>query len=91
MARAWGDGADAPPAAGDGAAQISMPSVVALPDQCDRTWKGIRTRTRKLILGDDGSPWLLYDLENDPLELRNLAGDPARAGEIRSLSARVRS
>jgi hypothetical protein len=91
MTLAWADGTAAPLSAGDEAAQISMPSVVSLPDQCDRAWKGIRTRTRKLILGDDGSPWLLYDLENDPLELRNLAADHSRAGEIRALASRVRS
>jgi arylsulfatase A-like enzyme len=91
MTRAWADGGEAPLPTVDDAAQISMPSVVSLPDQCDRTWKGIRTRTRKLVLADDGSPWLLYDLENDPLELRNLAADPSRAGEIRALSGRVRS
>lgn len=27
-------------------------------------------------------PWLYFDLERDPLELNNLAEDPARAGEI---------
>ena len=62
--------------------RISMPSVVGLPDQCDRMWRGVRTRTRKLILEADGSPWLFFDLEQDPLELRNLAADPARAAEI---------
>lgn len=90
MARAWADGGEAAPPDADGAAQISMPSVVSLADQCDRKWRGIRTRSRKLVLNDDGSPWLLFDLDRDPLEARNLAGDPARADEIRSLSARVR-
>ena len=45
---------------------------------------------RKLILGDDGAPWLFFDLENDPLEMKNLAGDQARAAEILDWSARVR-
>lgn len=61
---------------------ISMPSVVALPYQCDRRWRGVRTKTRKLILGDDGEPWLFFDLENDPLEQKNLVGEPAWLGEI---------
>lgn len=30
-------------------------------------------------------PWLYFDLEHDPLERKNLAGDPARAGEIAEL------
>ena len=65
--------------------QISMPSVVALPHQCDRAWRGVRTRTRKLVLNADGSPWLFYDLASDPLEMKNLAADPARAAEIAQL------
>jgi arylsulfatase A-like enzyme len=70
-------------------AQISMPSVVALPHQCDRIWRGVRTATRKLLLNKDGSPWLFFDLERDPLELMNLVGDPARAAELAALRARV--
>ncbi|MBL9211034.1 MAG: sulfatase-like hydrolase/transferase [Opitutaceae bacterium] len=62
--------------------RISMPSVVALPDQCDRAWRGYRTPARKLVLNTDGSTWLFFDLEQDPGELRNLAADPARAAEI---------
>jgi arylsulfatase A-like enzyme len=77
--RAWKCASDA--------ANISMPSVVALPHQCDRTWRGVRTATRKLVLNDDGSPWLFFDLERDPLEQVNLAGVAARAGEIAALRA----
>lgn len=62
-----------------------MPSVVALPYQCDRVWRGVRTKTRKLVLNADGSPWLFFDLEKDPLEMKNLAGDPARSGEMAEL------
>jgi arylsulfatase A-like enzyme len=69
------------------AARISMPSVVARPPQCDRAWKGARSPTRKLVLGADGSPWLYFDLEIDPLETRNMAGDPGRADEIAEISA----
>ena len=61
---------------------ISMPSVVALPHQCDRIWRGLRTRERKLVCNADGTPWLLFDLDRDPLELSNRAGDPGRAAEI---------
>ncbi len=77
--RAWNCASDA--------AKISMPSVVTLPHQCDRTWRGVRTATRKLVLNEDGSPWLFFDLERDPLEQVNLAGDAARAGEIEALRA----
>ena len=69
---------------------MSMPSVVALPDQCDRTWTGVRTAARKLVLDGAGAPWLFFDLEEDHLELRNLAGDPSRAGEIAGLARLIR-
>jgi hypothetical protein len=71
MSRAWSEGRtwecqrDRAP--------ISMPSVVALPDQCDRVWSGWRSAERKVIRLADGSPWLEFDLVNDPLEQRNLA------------------
>jgi len=74
-----------PPATDDFFARISMPSVVALPHQCDRMWRGVRTRTRKLVLNADGSPWLFFDLKNDPQEIRNLVGDPAQASEMEEL------
>jgi arylsulfatase A-like enzyme len=70
-------------------ARISMPSVVRLPHQCDREWRGVRTKTRKLVLNPDNSPWLFFDLENDPHELRNLAQHAARAREMAELQALV--
>ncbi len=69
--------------------RISMPSVVQLPDQCDRIWRGVRTATRKLVLNEDGSPWLLFDLEGDPTERENRVADPHYAGELRRLCARL--
>jgi arylsulfatase A-like enzyme len=66
-----------------------MPSVVALPMQCDRVWRGVRTKTRKLVLNADGTPWLFFDLERDPQEITNLARDPVRAGEIEDLKKLV--
>jgi len=68
-------------------ASISMPSVVRQPHQCDRAWRGVRTLSRKLVLNPDGTPWLFFDLENDPLEMENLAADAARAEEIRLLTS----
>lgn len=85
MTQAWaGGGRWAGPRA---RAHISMPSVVALPQQCDRVWRGVRTSTRKLVLNADGSPWLFFDLESDPGETKNLANIPARAAEIANLRA----
>jgi arylsulfatase A-like enzyme len=69
-----------------GAVKISMPSVVALPHQCDRVWRGVRTAKRKLVLNADGTPWLFFDLENDPLEMRNLVSEGKWAEEIRDMA-----
>lgn len=68
-------------------ARISMPSVVALPHQCDRVWRGVRTKERKLVLNGDGSPWLFFDLARDPFEMSNLVDDSSRAAEIQALLA----
>lgn len=70
MTRAWADGGAW--ACGRGRAEISMPSVVALPHQCDRVWRGWRSPVRKEIFNGDGSPWLAFDLTSDPGEMRNL-------------------
>ena len=40
-------------------AEISMPSVVALPDQCDRVWGGWRSAREKRVFGPDGAEWKL--------------------------------
>jgi len=68
---------------------ISMPSVVALPDQCDRVWRGIRTAARKLVLNVDGSPWLFFDLERDPGEIVNLVGEARWSAEIAVWQQRI--
>lgn len=69
---AWADGCDW--SCGRAHADISMPSVVRLPHQCDRIWSGTRTSRRKTIRNADGSVWLEFDLEHDPEEMHNLAG-----------------
>jgi arylsulfatase A-like enzyme len=84
---AW---ADAPAAiASPGHALISMPSVVALPDQCPRCWRGVRTASHKLVLDENGAPWLYHDLGLDPAEQRNLVGEPGRAAELAAARALV--
>ena len=88
MARAWADRAAFEPGI-SGVARISMPGVVALPHQCDRVWQGWRTPARKLVLNAEGSPWLCFDLANDPGETTNLAADPGRAGEIAAWRERL--
>jgi arylsulfatase A-like enzyme len=87
---ACASGAVVQPEGPAGPQQISMPSVVQLPHQCDRAWRGVRTRTRKLVLGDDGEPWLFFDLERDSGEQQNLVHDPARSREMATLRELVR-
>jgi arylsulfatase A-like enzyme len=84
MTRAWADGKT--PATAQSHSVISMPSVVRLPEQCDRVWRGVRTKTRKLVLNEDGSPWLFFDLERDPFEMENLVNDPVRKSELAELA-----
>ena len=82
--------ADGRPTAIDrNSSRISMPVAVALPHQCDRAWRGVRTPARKLILNEDGSPWLFFDLERDPLEQTNLVSDLGFRAEIARLRALV--
>jgi len=40
-------------------AQISMPCVVDLPEQCDRVWRGWRSAREKRVYNADGSLWPL--------------------------------
>jgi arylsulfatase A-like enzyme len=74
-------------------ALISMPAATEIPQQCPVAWRGFRSAKHKLVLNADPSggsgqtatPWLYFDLERDPLEMRNLAEDPARQEEIKEL------
>lgn len=66
-------------------ALISMPSATEIALQCPVAWRGFRSAKHKLVLNADGSPWMYFDLERDPLEMKNLAGDPARREEIEAL------
>jgi len=50
---------------------------------------GIRTERYKLIHVYDHDAWELYDLEIDPEEMHNLAGDPAHAELVAELRERL--
>ncbi len=70
-------------------AAISMPAATPIPLQCPDAWRGFRSKQHKLILRrtPDGTeqPWLYFDLKRDPLEMKNLAADPAHSDEIKRL------
>jgi arylsulfatase A-like enzyme len=57
-------------------------------DGTPHPWRGVRT-SRHLYARTEQGPWLLYDLEQDPYETRNLANDPAHASIRKELEARV--
>lgn len=83
MAVAWAEGREW--VCKRDSAVISMPAAMEIPLQCPESWHGFRSVRHKLVLHADETPWLYFDLSNDPLEMKNLAGDPARAGEIEAL------
>ncbi len=83
MAVAWAEGKDWK--IKRDSAPISMPAATEIAQQCPVAWRGFRSAKHKLILNADGTPWLYFDLERDPLEMKNLAGDPARRGEIEEM------
>lgn len=45
-------------------------------DGTDEGWRGVRT-DRYMYARTKDKPWVLYDLRNDPYEMKNLAGDPS--------------
>jgi arylsulfatase A-like enzyme len=67
-------------------ALIAMPEATEIAQQCPWAWRGFRTAEHKVVLRTepDGQerPWLFFDLRSDPLEMNNLAGNPARSGEL---------
>jgi arylsulfatase A-like enzyme len=50
---------------------------------------GVRTQTHKLIYFDRLKQWELFDLEQDPLELNNVYGNPAYADLAKQLHAEL--
>jgi arylsulfatase A-like enzyme len=47
-------------------------------DGTEDGWRGVRTR-RYMYARFRSKPWVLYDLEADPYEMKNLAGEPSAA------------
>ncbi|MCL5270674.1 MAG: sulfatase [bacterium] len=52
-------------------------------------WRGMRTKTHTYARFEDGTPWVFYDNEADPYQMRNLAADPASEALRRRLDARL--
>ena len=62
-----------------------FPSVHMIPMH-----NGIRTDRHKLINFYHFDEWELYDLKNDPDELKNLYNDPAQAGLVTDLKKQLK-
>ena len=52
-------------------------------------WRGVRTG-RYMYARRQSTPWVLYDLKNDPWEMHNLVGDPAAAAVRNEMDGRLR-
>jgi arylsulfatase A-like enzyme len=58
------------------------------PDQVARPWRGIVT-SRYTYARFEDQPWVLFDRQRDPAELRNLAGDAQHAALQKELDERL--
>lgn len=58
-------------------------------DGVERAWRGVVTRDGYKYVSLEGRPWLMFNLNEDPLELRNLAHYPAFGEERRRLEAEL--
>lgn len=59
-------------------------------DSVDRPWRGVVTRDRWKYVALEGQPWLMFNLNEDPLEEVNLAHDAAFGDHRRRLQDRLR-
>jgi arylsulfatase A-like enzyme len=77
--------------AGKGREALSDPSFAYFTPHRVPPHRGVRTKRHKLIeYYGEGDYWELFDLENDPHELRNLYGHAAYAGVTATLKAELK-
>jgi arylsulfatase A-like enzyme len=77
--------------AGDEAALLVMPAAFTeLRENGMHPYRGLRT-ARHTYVRDTRGPWLLYDNEADPFQMRNLIGRPEAAGLQRELENRLQA
>ncbi|HEY3838503.1 MAG TPA: sulfatase [Bryobacteraceae bacterium] len=57
-------------------------------DGTEDGWRGVRTH-RYMYARFESKPWVLYDLEKDSYEMKNLVDDPAAAGLLKEMDGRV--
>ena len=59
-------------------------------DSCDRAWRGVVTRDGWKYVCFENTPWMLYNLNDDPYELMNLAHNTVYADMRGRLNNRLR-
>jgi arylsulfatase A-like enzyme len=59
-------------------------------DKVTEGWRGVRTG-RYMYARTETDPWVLYDLQADPYEQRNLAAEPAAAGIRAELEGKLQA
>ncbi len=57
-------------------------------DGTPNPWRGVRTN-HHMYARTEAGPWVLYDLKDDPYELKNLASDPAHTAVRETLEAKL--
>jgi arylsulfatase A-like enzyme len=57
-------------------------------DGTEDAWRGVRTH-RYMYARFETKPWVLYDLEKDPDEMRNLVEEPGSQGLLREMEGRL--
>lgn len=55
-----------------------------------KAYRGIRTSRYTYVRSREG-PWLMYDNESDPYQMKNLIGDPAQADLQKNLDAKLQA
>jgi arylsulfatase A-like enzyme len=66
-------------------AYIGIPEPTGHFDSIDRAWDGVVTRDGWKYVCFGQQPWLMFDLNEDPYELVNLAHNPAQRGRRKEL------
>jgi arylsulfatase A-like enzyme len=67
--------------------QVVIPTMHG--DSVDRSWRGVVTRDGWKYVVLEGQPWLMFNLNEDPYELVNLAHNTRFAAERRRLQDRL--
>lgn len=58
------------------------------PGRVTAGWRGVRTE-RYMYARYESGPWVLYDLQKDPYQLRNLVEDPGAAALLKELDRKL--